>query len=129
MALKITSLDQVPAPPQRPLWLLRPRERAPYLFLLPFGVLFTLFYIAPVMYAIYQSLFQSQRSGLGLGAATTSFNGLGNYLDVVHDQSFWASLGRVLLYGIVQVPVMLGISLMLALLLDSAVVRLKAFFR
>ncbi len=129
MALKITSLDSVSARPRRPIWLLRPKDRAPYLFLLPFVLLFILFYIVPIIYAIDQSLFQSKRSGLGLGAATTSFNGLGNYLDVVRDQSFWASIGRVLLYGIVQVPVMLIVALLLALLLDSAVVRLKAFFR
>ncbi len=129
MALKITSLDSVPARPSRPIWALRPKDRAPYLFLMPFVVLFILFYIVPILYAIEQSLFQSQRNGLGLGVATTSFNGLGNYLDVVRDPNFWASIGRVLLYGIVQVPVMLILSLLLALLLDSAVVRLKAFFR
>src|ERR1700736_4625396 len=112
MALKITSLDQVPAHPYRPKWALRAKKRAPYLFLLPFGVLFTLFYIAPIIYAISQSLFQSQRSGLGLGAATTSFNGLGNYGDVVHDPNFYSSIGRVLLYGIVQIPVMLVIALL-----------------
>jgi multiple sugar transport system permease protein len=35
----------------------------------------------------------------------------------------------MLLYGVVQVPVMLILALVLALLLDSAVVRFKAFFR
>src|SRR5581483_5467032 len=73
--------------------------------------------------------FRSQRSGLGLGAATISFNGLGNYIDVFHDPNFFSGIGRVLLYGIVQVPVMLILALVLALLLDSAVVRFKAFFR
>ena len=129
MDVKITPLDPVPTRSPRPTWALRSRTLAPYLFLLPFGVLFILFYIVPIIYAIEQSLFQSQRSGLGLGAATTSFNGLGNYLDVVRDPNFWTSMGRVLLYGIVQVPVMLIFALLLALLLDSAVVRLKAFFR
>ncbi len=129
MDVKITSLDHVSARTPRTSRTLRPKALAPYLFLLPFVVLFTLFYIVPIIYAIYQSLFQSQRSGLGLGAATTSFNGLGNYVDVVHDPSFYTSIGRVLLYGIVQVPVMLIVALLLALLLDSAVVRLKAFFR
>jgi multiple sugar transport system permease protein len=100
-----------------------------YLFILPFGGLFLLFFIVPIIYAIYQSLFRSQRSGLGLGAATVSFNGLGNYANVFHDPYFWSGVGRVLLYGIVQVPVMLILALVLALLLDSAVVRFKSFFR
>src|SRR2546430_9337233 len=105
------------------------RRLTPYLFILPFGVLFLLFFIVPIIYALYQSLFRSERNGLGLGAATVSFNGLGNYLDVLRDPNFYSSVGRVLLYGIVQVPLMLILSLVLALLLDSAVVRPQTFFR
>ena len=107
----------------------RRRRLTPYLFLLPFGLLFLLFFIAPILYAIYESLFRSQRSGLGLGAATVGFNGLNNYLQVIHDPDFYTGVGRVLLYGIVQVPIMLGLALLLALLLDSTVVRFKSFFR
>jgi multiple sugar transport system permease protein len=101
----------------------------PYLFLLPFGVFFLLFFIAPIFYAIDQSLFRVHRSGLGLSAPTVSFNALNNYAQVVHDPNFWGGVGRMLLYGVVQVPVMLGLALILALLLDSAAVRFKAFFR
>jgi multiple sugar transport system permease protein len=114
---------------QSPLPTFRRRAVTPYLFILPFGVLFILFFIVPILYAIDQSLFRSERSGLGLGAATVSFNGLGNYADVLHDVDFLSGVGRVLLYGIVQVPVMLILSLVLALFLDSTVVRGKAFFR
>ena len=109
-------------------WLWR-RKLTPYLFLLPFGLLFLLFFILPILYAIYQSLFRIQRSGLGLGAPTIIYNGLSNYLQVIHDPDFFTSVGRVLLYGIVQVPIMLGSALLLALLLDSTVVRFKPFFR
>jgi len=118
-------------PPQRKSTprFLRRRTWTPYLFIFPFGILFLLFFIVPIIYAIYQSLFRSQRSGLGLGAPTVSFNGLSNYVDVIHDPNFYSSVGRVLLYGIVQVPIMLGLALLLALLLDSTVVRFKSFFR
>src|SRR5258706_6971110 len=129
MDLKVTSLDKVPSHPSRTSRTLRSEALAPYLFLLPFVVLFTLFFIVPIIYALYQSSYRSERSGLGLGEATVSFNGLGNYLDVVHDPNFYSSVGRVLLYGIVQVPVMLILALVLALLLDSAVVRLKNLLR
>lgn len=124
-----TAQDSQGARLQSPLPGFRRRALTPYLFILPFGVLFILFFILPIIYAIYQSLFRSQRNGLGLGAATVSFNGLGNYADVLHDPSFYSGLGRVLLYGIVQVPVMLLLSLVLALFLDSTVVRGKALFR
>src|SRR6266568_2999947 len=129
MDVKITSLDHAPARAKRPSPTLRRVSFAPYLFILPFGVLFLLFFIVPIIYAVYQSLFRSERSGLGLGEATVSFNGLSNYVDVIHDPNFYSSVGRVLLYGIVQVPIMLGLALLLALLLDSTVVRFKSFFR
>ena len=108
---------------------LRRRALTPYLFIVPFGVLFTLFFLAPIVYAVYQSLFRTRRSGLGLGVPTVSFNGLGNFADVFHDPNFFSGVGRVLLYGVVQVSVMLGLALILALLLDSTVVRFKRFFR
>src|SRR2546430_13865284 len=98
---------------------MRRRALTPYLFILPFGILFLAFFLVPIFYAIDQSLFRSQRSGLGLGAATVDFNGLGNYVDAFHDPNFYSGVGRVLLYGFVQVPVMLGLALLLALLLDS----------
>lgn len=107
----------------------RRRAWIPYLFILPFGVLFLLFFIAPIIYAIYQSLFHYQRSGLGLSGATVGFGGLNNYVNVLSDPKFYSSVGRMLLYGVVQVPVMLLLALVLALLLDSVVVRFKAFFR
>ncbi len=105
------------------------RAVTPYLFLAPFGIFFLLFFILPIFYAVYQSLFRSQRSGLGLGAPTITFNGLGNYHDVFLDRSFFEGIARLLLFGIVQVPIMLGLALLLALILDSASVRFKSFFR
>jgi multiple sugar transport system permease protein len=105
------------------------RAAAPYLFLVPFGIFFLMFFVVPIFYAIYQSLFRSQRSGLGLGAPTITFNGLGNYHDVFVDKNFFAGIGRLLLFGIVQVPIMLALALTLGLLLDSTAVRFKSFFR
>lgn len=105
------------------------RVLTPYLFILPFGVLFILFFLAPIVYAIVQSTFHFQRTGLGLSGATVGFSGLNNYVTVLSDAKFYASIGRMILYGIVQVPLMLLLALVLALLLDSTVVRFKAFFR
>jgi multiple sugar transport system permease protein len=113
---------------QRRNWRWR-KAATPYMFLFPFGIFFIVFFVVPILYAVYQSLFRSQRSGLGLGAPTITFNGLGNYKDVFADHSFFQGLGRVLLFGIVQVPVMLALALLLALLLDSQAARLKGLFR
>ncbi len=122
------AIPSVSSPPPRARSTPR-RPLTPYLFFLPFGVVFLLFFIVPIFYAVDQSFFRSQRNGLGLGPATVSFNGWGNYNTVLHDPNFYSSVGRVLLYGIIQVPVMLGLALILALLLDLTVVRFKAFFR
>lgn len=101
----------------------------PYLFMLPFGVFFIIFFLVPIGYAVYQSFFTTQRTGLGLGAPETLFNGWNNYHAALLDRAFYEGIGRVLLLGIVQVPVMLGLALLFALLLDSAAVRFKSFFR
>jgi len=103
--------------------------RIPLLFLAPFLLLFLAMYVLPILFAIGQSLFTLTRSGLGLTAPTLTFDPLANYARVFADTEFIASLGRVVLFGAVQVPVMLGLALVLALLLDSRSARGKSFFR
>lgn len=98
-------------------------------FLVPFGVLFTAMMLAPIGYAIYQSLYQVQRQGLFGGAQTKRFAGFDNFSGALHDGDFMASLGRVVLLGAFQVPVMLGLALVLALLLDSRSARFRKTFR
>jgi len=97
-------------------------------FVTPFAALFALFYLVPIGYAVVQSLYQVKRTGT-FGPAHDVFGGLVQYRRVFADSPFWHSVGRVLLFGIVQVPVMLGLALILALLLDSGLVRGKRFFR
>jgi multiple sugar transport system permease protein len=97
-------------------------------FITPFAALFALFYLVPIGYAVIQSLYQVERTGT-FGPAHDVFGGLVQYRRVFTDSPFWHSVGRVLLFGVVQVPVMLGLALILALLLDSGLVRGKRFFR
>jgi multiple sugar transport system permease protein len=104
---------------------------APVMFIGPFGALFALFFLLPIGYAIYESLLETHVSGLGLGPNSTAtvFAGLSNYSRVFSDSAFVTGVGRVLLFGIVQIPVMLVFATVLALLLDSVTVRFKRFFR
>jgi len=104
---------------------------APVAFIGPFGVLFAAFFLLPIGYAIYESLLKVHVSGLGLGpnSTATAFAGLSNYAQVFSDSAFWSGVGRVLLFGVVQIPVMLVFATVLALLLDSATVRFRRFFR
>jgi multiple sugar transport system permease protein len=115
------------APPLR-----RPRSRtARYAvwFVGPFVLLFLAMYVAPIGFAIYKSLFRVQRDALGLGGTQEVFDPLANYAYAFGDSAFLTSIGRVLLLGVVQVPVMLALALGIALLIDSASARWKGFFR
>jgi multiple sugar transport system permease protein len=98
-------------------------------FLLPFGVLFVAMMVAPIGYAIYQSFYKVHRSGLLGGEQTTVFAGFANFTAAFHDDAFLASLKRVAVLGAFQVPIMLGLALVLALLLDSRSARFKNAFR
>ena len=98
------------------------------IFVVPFGLLFALFYVIPIGYAVTQSLYVVERTGT-FGPAHEVFGGLAQYQRVFSDSPFWHSVARVLLFGVVQVPVMLGLALILALILDSGLVRGKRFYR
>jgi multiple sugar transport system permease protein len=74
-------------------------------------------FIVPLFYSAYVSLFGSQLVGGQV------FTGLGNYARALRDPSFWAGRGRVALFLVVQVPIMLAASIFLALALDSGRVR------
>jgi multiple sugar transport system permease protein len=102
---------------------------APYVFIAPFVALFVVFLVLPIVIAVYKSFFAVQRSGLGFGGGEEAFVGLDNYVQAFGNSEFLRSFGRVLLFGAVQVPVMLLIALALALLFDSAMVRGKKFFQ
>jgi multiple sugar transport system permease protein len=100
-----------------------------YAFIAPFLLLFVVFQLIPVAYALLQSVQATARSGLGIGAATTRFVGLANYAQALQDQEFIAGVLRMLLFGVVQVPIMLGIALLLALIFDSSVALFRRFFQ
>ncbi|WP_432825151.1 carbohydrate ABC transporter permease [Dactylosporangium sp. CA-092794] len=107
------------------------RPRVPYAFLSPAIALFVLFMVVPIGYTGYLSVRRVRVSGLGLGAAarTESFAGLTNYRQVFADAEFWHSALRVLIYGCLLVPTMLGLALLFALLLDLPRARARRFAR
>lgn len=125
----VTRVDRALRPRRAAPFRLRSRQLIPYLFVLPFLLLFAAFFIAPLIYAFTQSLYKTKFSGLGLGPPTTVWAGSDNYIKALHDPHFWNGFGRVLAFGAVQIPVMMLIALVLALLMDSAVIRFQRFFR
>lgn len=104
---------------------------APYAFLLPALILFALFFALPIGYAVWLSLHKIQVSGLGLapGARGEAWAGLANYRDALTDPELLHGALRVLGYAALVIPVMLGLALVFALLLDTERARLTSFSR
>ncbi len=95
----------------------------PYMFLFPFLLLFVLFLIVPLVYALQLSLFQQRLVGGNV------FVGLHNYLTAFTDSNFLGGIRRMAVFGVVQIPVMIGLALAFALLLDGGLVWLRRTFR
>jgi multiple sugar transport system permease protein len=111
----------------------RPRKRRrrrflrtvglPYLFLSPYLILFAIFFIIPLVYAFHLSLYVTRLVG------GTTFAGSTNYTQVFQDSNFLEGVKRMFIFGIFQVPIMLGLALAFALILDGGSARFKTLFR
>ncbi|MDX3525266.1 sugar ABC transporter permease [Streptomyces sp. ID05-39B] len=99
------------------------RRTAGPLFVAPFMVLFLLLFLTPLGYAAYLSLFQERLIG------GTAFVGLDNYVTALSDPLLLHGLGRVALFFVIQVPLMLLLALAFALALDSGLLRLARVIR
>lgn len=103
---------------------------APWVLLAPFLALFVLTFVLPIIAAVGSSFTKVTRSGLfGEAGVTTGFAGFSNYAQALSDSNFIASIGRMLLFGVVQVPVMIVLCTALALMLESASAKWPGFFR
>jgi len=97
----------------------RRRRRVPwhaYVFLAPFFVLFAVFFVYPVLYAIALSF---QR----WSAASTTWVGLDNYTYVLGLPAIRQAFANIVWYGIVNNVYQVSIALVLAILLDQAFLR------
>jgi len=93
------------------------QNKTAWLLTLPFLIVFAAFFVVPLVYSGYLSLFTSQLVGGEV------FSGLGNYARALQDPAFWEGLRRVALFLVVQMPIMIVASIFIALALDSGRVR------
>jgi raffinose/stachyose/melibiose transport system permease protein len=121
-------LSTAPAGPDSPQPGRRPRRRqdlaAITVFLLPAVVLFALLVLAPILVAVYTSMF----SWNGLGGLPTDFVGLDNYVRMFSDKVFLGDLQRGLLLIVLSVLLQLPFALGIALLLNQRLPG-RALFR
>jgi len=96
---------------------------APYLFLLPFLLVFGLFFLAPLL----QSVFMSLRSYAG--PRSSRFVGLAHYRYLLADKLFWVAVANTLSYTLLFLLLQVPMSLGLAMLLNSPKVVVRSGFR
>jgi cellobiose transport system permease protein len=96
---------------------------AGYLFISPFFLLFAVFGAFPVFFSFYLA-FQKWN---GLGEMT--FVGFQNFTFIFTDPLFWKSIYNTILIGLMGTVPQLMVALVLAVALNSAIIKFKSFFR
>ena len=103
---------------------MRPRLTG-YAFITPAMLLLLTFGVLPIAVAMIVSLTDMNLAGLG-DWSRIRFIGTDNYAALFADRAFWQAMGNTALFAIVGVPSVVGLSLLIALGLNSSQSR---FFR
>src|SRR6476659_1203239 len=98
------------------------RPATPYLFLAPYLAIFALFWAWPIVQSILFS-FKNTRVN------PWTYQPLVNWGRLIHDAAFFGALKNTFFILIVQVPVMLTLATVLALALNSSLLRARGIFR
>ncbi|MFG1679645.1 carbohydrate ABC transporter permease [Nonomuraea sp. NPDC049269] len=101
----------------------RPPRLSPYLFIAPFFAVFAAFGVYPLVYALRLSFTRWR------GAGEATWVGVGNYVYLLTNPDFWASLGNSAVMWLLIVPIQVVAGLGAAVLLANARLRLRGLFR
>lgn len=96
---------------------------APWLFLLPFGAVFVVFTLGPLAQSLLLAFQQTS------GPSRSTWVGLENFGDLLHDELFWLALRNTAAYAAGCIAIGLPLSLALAMMLNGRGVRARAFWR
>ncbi|QPZ38092.1 carbohydrate ABC transporter permease [Paramicrobacterium chengjingii] len=99
------------------------RRAAPYVFVAPFVAIFLAFSVYPLIFTARLS-FTNWR---GTGAA--EWIGLDNYTYLLTSPAFWSSLGNSGVLWLLIVPIQIALAVVVAVLLNSAKLRMRGMFR
>ncbi|MFD9700155.1 carbohydrate ABC transporter permease [Lentzea sp. NPDC059081] len=103
-------------------------ERAAWLLILPFCLLFLVFTAWPVVQSLFMSVTDTRNSDLRTPFAV-EFTGLDNYVQAFTDPIFRTAAANTAYFVLVGVPLTLAIALAAAVVLDKGISRFRAFFR
>jgi ABC-type sugar transport system permease subunit len=102
----------------------QPQARtAPWMFLAPFAVVFLTFTVYPLMDSVRLSLRQT------VGMSVDVYVAARNFAELLHDETFWNSLGRTAYFAGMSLLVQLPAALGLALLVHRKRLWGRSFFR
>ena len=73
-----------------------------------------------------QAFILSFKTGKG---ANLSFNGLANYVRLFKDNTFWTTLGNTLIYAVFEIPIMLLLALIIAVMLNDPKIKERGIYR
>jgi multiple sugar transport system permease protein len=104
------------------------RHRAAWLFLAPAMVILGVFFLLPVVAALFLSFTDYDLYALA-DIHNLRFVALHNYIELLQRPLFWSALGHTFYFVAVGVPLSMFVSLCAALLLHSPLARCKPFFR
>ena len=99
------------------------KYKMPYLFILPFFVLFLVFQLIPIIWTVYISF--TQWRGIG----DPQFIGLGNYKKILIDNMFWEALKNTVVYWLSGLVLILIFALLIATILNSDLLKGRVFFK
>lgn len=98
------------------------QKTIPYILIAPIVVIFALFMVYPILRSLYLSFFE-------LVSGSYEFVGFQNYVTLFKDETFWKSLFNTFIFLIVQVPIMIGGALLIAVAIEQKFIKGRAFFR
>ena len=99
------------------------KYKMPYLFILPFFVLFLVFQLIPIIWTVYISF--TQWRGIG----DPQFIGLDNYKKILIDNMFWEALKNTVVYWVSGLVLILIFALLIATILNSDLLKGRVFFK
>jgi ABC-type sugar transport system permease subunit len=117
--MSISSISNKRAPSSLAFW----DKLVPYLFILPFIFSFFIFFVFPSIYSFILSFFRYK----GYGSA--DFVGLDNYIALFIYPTFWTAVYNTVFYWIVHIVPVMTISFLLAVAVNSKLVRWKSFYK
>lgn len=98
------------------------KNKAPYLFILPFFILFFAFQLIPLIWTIAMSF--TEWNGIG----TPKSIGAANYAMLLRDKMFWDAFNNTVLYWMSAVIFILMLAMILALIVNSLSRTTKSIF-